>query len=787
MEYDLYFDESGKFDMRESTRNVVGGVMIPTSANEPRLVNAWNRAAQAAAAGIPGVTPEDLADYDFTHCVKNNPKPELRWTVQPVLLRTYRDAILQAGGQMILFDTEASFVDVDSTTTYLSILTKGLISLYCALQNEQPGEKITLNVHVGIREHTTKTAPRRLLEAAAKEERGKDNLTRSEIVEIIRLYQDKLYSPVAADSTPEINIDIETYRRMIRHLAFVIAPPELYGALDFRNMIDRMEILINPAKTVARRDAGRGQPPQTQRIEHAWTIPCDCICNSYYVTFGPKRRLMAGFFRDGEDSRIIHVDVTTEAILSEDAAVSSRNAYAARFVRLLNMGFPREGTETWLARFNAAEEAYRQNFVREIEGYFKAATYYHVDDREMLELLDHARTITQRIESGEIRAELQAHFALFSYAMHTHLGMAADIDRDIEAFEEAIAAVRNGHAATGLKLIFFNRNLVLYTDRFEFEKAEKLYGSMSRYWKAVLAAGADLLGREAGRDEEYGKEAGSYLQLLRHQLRAETDPESRDLLYAEAEEAFGTAMEQLQGPSDRSRILQSMSGVEQELRHWEAAKQCLLWAASLETGEPESLDTFWNAVALPEYKNPYLLAMYLRMIDAMLLAGEPEGAALLEDCQERLKKAFPHTTSTGVMDSPAMADAVSSIHPRVQILWRFASCVSVQGKAGWQAQGRKLFAAVTEQLAAQQEGVYRAIHTAVSAEAAAWALRYGDPSAPALQEAFVKSYKRFAGHCQELRTKDLFRTGAYPASPRCSPAEARTWEELMAFARMIAY
>lgn len=774
MVYHLYVDESGKFSNQETVMNVVGGMLI--SGNEDRSImpQEWNRQAREAGKKTPKVSPEYLATYDFDHCTENK-GPE-RWPIQKTMCRSYLENLKEIEARPVFFYADHDFLDVDSTTTYISILTKGLIQLFNQLRSERPGEEIKLYAHIAIREHTTLTSITR----NEKKETGADrkSLAQSDIRKRINDYISLLTSPTsraaAANDVEEHNIQLEQYKRAISHAAYLCASEDVFRSRDFTDMIRNMEILENRFVKIS----GTTNGPKMERIENAWTVVCDCLCNSFYHCHTGKYSYNDLF---GNMNAIeIKADLSSAALEKEDTVESYRHAYASRFIRLMHLGFPKTETNEWMQRFNMALPMHQRTFLNEIVSYFDALTYYHLDDQEVLDTIKNTLTASTGIQDESVRNELQANLHVFHYAIHTHLGMEKEITEDIRLFHEKIQHVRNMDAVAALMPIFMNRNIVLYTDRFEYKEAEETFSRLEKYWKATLEARQILTGNEQELDEEYGKELGSYLQLVRHMLRVETNAEMRDILYMDAEDRFRQALLNLPQEADQSRIYQSMSGIEQEMGHWDTALKLLFRASGADEAGTDGMELLWKRIGLPECNDPYLFAMLLRLADCMILAGEDKGTELLQQIQKRLKEAFPYIGKTKYVEDPAFADCIRSIHPRTQVLWRLGAAIAASGPDGWQ-QAKRMLERALEQLSASAPGVFRAIAVAVAAELAAWSLKYGDKKSDEAIAKFKAVYQKFTNSYEEADMRNPFAGLCEKLTPSSG------FEDYFRIAKVIAY
>ena len=124
--YNIYIDESGEFkdDVLKKGLNpsLVGGVLSLEGA----------------------ITDEVLACVpDKYHgCVDKD--TDLRFTIL--------DTLLEAGGEFVIFENKERIKVIDGDTTYLNIISEGLVKLMQELNARHPGEQVVLNALVAWRE-----------------------------------------------------------------------------------------------------------------------------------------------------------------------------------------------------------------------------------------------------------------------------------------------------------------------------------------------------------------------------------------------------------------------------------------------------------------------------------------------------------------------------------------------------------------------------------------------------------------------------------------------------------
>lgn len=128
-EYELYLDESGNFESDDLKKNFtpsfVGGVLCR-----------------------PYVTTQKVIDELITrpiHCMEKYDKAEafeIMW------------ALRNRGERFVLFENNERVRVLDGDTTYLNIITEGLVKLLRNLRNETPNDKVKINILIATRQNS---------------------------------------------------------------------------------------------------------------------------------------------------------------------------------------------------------------------------------------------------------------------------------------------------------------------------------------------------------------------------------------------------------------------------------------------------------------------------------------------------------------------------------------------------------------------------------------------------------------------------------------------------------
>lgn len=778
VEYDLYVDESGKFDKQETNINVVGGYMIKHVYVTPLFASQWNHTVKETVSREAGISRADIDSFQFDHCSENGANPS-RWKIQKTAMTVYDRLIREAKGRMVLFTSDPKYLDVDNTSTFLSIFAKGLIALFVALRNEHQGDTIHLRVHAGVRQNMLFTQAN---SATISNRHISEEQMVTKLMEV-------LTSPTAVMGEEGLGDQIEQkqYQNVIIHTAYLCADNAIYTDPDFIWMLRNMEIVLNRITRTANGNIDR-------RAENPHIVPSDYICNSYYAS----HPIFNGLFTSN-NTIIYQVDSNQQMSIDAETELLLNKAYASRFLRLMYLGYPSAETKKWIDLFNQADPGYRASFVKEVVAYTRTMTLYHQDDDQIVGWVKDMLRVSSSIMDEQVRFELHANLHLFAYTLHTHMGDARAMNADVAAYEIAASKITNIDVRKELVLISANRRIVHLTDQFRYDEAKQMFDTVQNYWKQSAVPLAVLMGKASGQVEntpEYGREIGSYLQMLSHQMRSMDDQDLKEVCYAEAQELFPESLRQFAAPDDIGRAHQNMASIECEMGNTDKAVEHLVLAAELalkSTGRaPDAqatpIDILWKAIdPIGPYMAPYLFVNYLRVVKAKeersaSNSADADAADLREDLLKRMRMVYPAYCNNGVIDNPAFADSIRSVFPHANLLWKMAGILALRDRNGWNHAG-SMYQKAIDLLANQQDGTLKAILVEVKAERAALAQRYSDNNAKSWLEEFHAAYKAFADICGPLQMND-------PFALLLNGAEVTTVvdeEMLLKFARRLAY
>lgn len=602
----LYLDESGTFNAQKDDEtpehNLVGGFLLPEKDGElldthKPLVAKW---VDDVVTGARSAFPEAV-DYDFLHCSENKGKWAHRKSIQPYLVSQYRERILAMQGRIVIFDGGRALADVNNTSTFLSVLSKGVIRLYHTLEKETPDNKVELMLH-----------------CARRRPHGEEN--------------------------PK-PIPKEAYQQEMKHIAFLLCefPGKSDGENPFYRTVDNMEII----------------PPEN-RQQNPLTVVCDCLCNTYQNVklYGTRDSGWEDVYRktyrtcyttpENKQMRLCMTFDTTQSERIEEGELNRmerERTYVPMLIRILNRHNPeKELVDSYFDRLNHAPEFMQRMFVTELIERLNVETQSYYRDvyadvvrqiERIIELLE------ENMTNQALLTEMCANAHLFLLTMHTHRGQDQEVQQDMEAFQQALARMQDYTAAVHLHALYDNRLLVFQTDRFEFQKVDEGFSRLRKYWEGIFAAYSPFPLAQAFTSSEHGKEIGSYLQMLRFRLRHSKLGQGGDFdaLRSLARDCWQEGCRHLAG-GDLSRLHQTMCDVEAEIGDHEAAFRHLYAAAilqhsdgrSVECHEPfgrTEMDVILGAAWTNQMEHPFIYYHFVRLMNELALIRDERAKQML--------------------------------------------------------------------------------------------------------------------------------------------------------------
>ena len=541
-EYDIYLDESGSFE-KKGEHTLIGGVLIPhdqaPSFDEFRN---WEREIRSALPDLGVYTQADLAAgdewhdlflrsrsrgglskseserfnelgntkrYIFDHCSKN-PSSSDRWKAQAWVLKEYLKKLSSIGGFPVVFDNLDGIYYIDSNTTFMSIFASGIVKLYDSLMKQYPADEITLYIHAASRLNITK-----------KNEPGQYEV-----------------SPLAGK---EANLERSLYINQISNYVLLNGGFELLGLNGFIKSMNSFDIL---------QDITVGGKP----APHPATVICDYICNCTWTD--SSRRKYVDTMKGYGLHYILAFGQNPDLSESKIAMMAQDHDWITFLKLLVSRNFPPKETEEFFIRMG--QDRYDQQLcVNGLVNYL----YSFVDNRETMALwinrLDMIMDSCKQFKP-EAYLSLKANMLVYKHSLQTHLGQ--DVSETQAAFADCVSQIDSVEKRDDLLILYCNRQIVTETDCFEFEKGHEWFEAVRHYFVNQLKNSDELMtwfsllsDREeaSGKSIQYGKNLGSYIQLLTKEYRI-ADPDRKAVLKEQAEEAIELAFEHLSKKDSRA-------------------------------------------------------------------------------------------------------------------------------------------------------------------------------------------------------------------------------------------
>lgn len=609
-EYDLWMDESGTFT--KDDHNILGGFLLQRSnghngpASWEATIRTWfNDACKGAQNDarllVQAQCPEKqsqlegkLREYEWGHC-KENGSHALRWWIQPEILGRFAEKIYGNGGQIVIFDNPNIFV-VDNTTNYLATLTLGLYQLYSSLCADA-GDEVRIYPHMSKRKN--RTADKNYGEDVANSPTGAAVFGRGE-----------------AGARDEETIQQWQYNKMETYLCFAHAQRfEIDKGL--REMLRNITIV-------------KGNPESI--------IMCDYICNTYYVGIRDSaRRSVPGYWNTflNYNCKVYDIFHYQSEPMSNETFLAGGDFFRG-FQKLKERTYPDQFKDEFFSRLSEAGAAEQNKFVSELVNELNPRVYRHIDNPALrTEIEGIMRSYQGSALPEECCAELDANLYLFLYALYEHICNASKTREMGAKFEESIKHVHDMAMNADLQIKYRNRTIIEYTDSFHWNEACGAYDALKKYFDSLVSLHEPFGGV---RCDQYGKAAGSYLQLLRQLIRT-SKGEDRKIYTGEAEEVYKIGDMHFCCPEDLSRHHQNICDVEAEIHRYDSAFDHLCRAAKYSAVEDPAEDMYaineTNCRLILDISgdrgehNGFLFNHYVRLMQELFIAEKEAGKTLL--------------------------------------------------------------------------------------------------------------------------------------------------------------
>lgn len=753
MDWDLFVDESGKFNKDEHC--LVGGFICPQGTISVSNINKWKDEIQA----IPEIQQlmTEFGSWIYDHCSENKvdtlEKRSLRKTLQLRIMQEYAKRIKEKGGKLIIFDNPGGSFNVDNTTNFLTVLAKGLMMLYYDLQdgNSSINLYFASRMNVLYRDHPEEipVSPTRVMEPG--------------------LWDDKTI------------LDVQ-YKAQIRNLAFLQGGQWLLSDEKFSSMIENIKIMNDILDSSPNRKSKYRANP--------FTVPCDYICNTFFSRSGMKQDQLTIWNQlyQSLDCFYYPTDKPLQPGFNGLPSWNDDSDNSTALFSLISLDFPEPATSAFLRGFNSASVDTQKNAIQ----FTIRELYKKVDCQKAMgllaERLGHTIETASQIRNAEIRNEFIANLLLYQKSLYTHLGDQRKMESITTQFHSVVESIQNDAVRDELLYIADNRRLVDLTDCFNYEMALQEFADIKQDWMNVMSSRNsrhNSASRTNPKYPAYGKTVGSYLQLLRHLIH-QSNADDKELYYDEAVGYYDIYRHHLLDCTDIIRCHETISDLEAEMEHFQAAFDRLFQAAALEENPDVEVQadfpiTAENAARIITEagfggeKHPYLMQHYVRLLSMIFLADEesPEGEAMLSPL-------LPHL-------SIAFGDQINSPHPRTQMQWKIASALAARKASTKQEKqlASTLFSKAAQTLLGQEKPVFSAIAVGVLAEQMLHIQKGRIPgNASIAYKMLQKAYLSFQSQKTE-NEKNPF-TGLLPDEPSHIP-KLLPLEVCEAVIRMIGY
>ena len=714
MEFDLYFDESG--DFRSSCQNwLIGGYLRPRQRGaDAQAVQWWTNVREELESVCAGLLRNG---YKLSHCSQNS-FPAKR-TIQPKVLKSLTENIQAVGGFPVIFfhratDNPRDVYEQTPDREYLIVLARGYVALERQLRAKYPNEEhMFIYLHLSRREQ----------------------------------YREM---PFFALGTHDDDVR-EQSKRILQICAEGFA-----GSEDLVKSLESLELLSSATPPCLNEYGHEIHNPLYSAKFNIHNVICDYICNSYYYLRSGRRQdpsLCIAYKAALENAIVIDVTEVSNAPERAPAPRETPASITQEASKSVPEKTPEPGTqeaferaarvftdEKERKRFNRSDSAARRNAIHQLCNEIKPRVERQIELSTLNETIDELLAQADKIEYESSRAELKTNLLLFKVGILNHWGKLAEIEELSPHFLGNVNAMTDSSGADRHALIamFVNRQIVIHTDLFDLDAADRCFQKLEEYWSSELKRSKNLLeGVGANLEEvvcpEYGKAIGSILQTTRQRLRQSKEEETFSL-YQKARDRASMARLHLNTDQDLSRLMQTMADLESEAKFHEEAFWNLLEVARLESGAEwnqkyekimsdasiaqtitrERCEALLEVTHMygssfdPQRILPFVLSHYTRLAAELALReGEQDG----ELAKIMLKAICRENRAL----EPTYYNCIHSIHPRTQILWKLGSTACRCGKM---ENGYALMDSAFRQLADSNASVFQAIALVIRAEMA---------------------------------------------------------------------
>ena len=511
--YTLYLDESGDFDKDLETgwKNecLVGGILIngknPLKEEQAKqlLISAWKKTVPSDKA----LSPEQIFR-------RAKHATELKKSEKTTMISLILEEA-EKYGEFIIFENFNKTRIVNSTLTYVNIMTDGIMQLLGRLVSEHPETNVSLEVVAGFRKDTTK--------------------------------------PISTSRLDGYIDGSECLGRIKEHLELA--------------RVKNHAIYTSKAKVSFRYDDDKA---------NSCLILCDYICNFYltqtaHIYQAPFKEvtLREYLLRKYQAKNIfsLYGNEERERAISYCNAQNYDGALYDICVGIINK---KDTVDMVMSAFLRISAKARHNYLRALSVYFNNL----IGEQRNLDLgkrvLEQAALLSKRMESAGAGDTLFAlDIVLYQLTVFNHLGK-------IKAMEELFGVCREllkqalCHAENlSYAFIYYNRYAVYLIDTFRVQEALDLLEQVKKSivaYEIIFEELPDLsLSGDNIQSDQFGRILGTQVQCLRYLMA------QKSCTYNQAVQFSNQAIENLNFPADKRRQYQYRSGIEAEQGNYEEA------------------------------------------------------------------------------------------------------------------------------------------------------------------------------------------------------------------------
>lgn len=630
--------------------------------------------------------------YVFDHCTENSEmiiKDNLNntcntlETIRYILNAFYNIIASQEDGKIVIFQAPRYKFIIDTNTTYLTILTVGLMNLYLKLKKENNNQNIKLYVHAASRSSLL-----------TKEEEETTPLKDT----------DECGNPTRVLSP-------RPYQKQIENFSYLNGGYSLLQIPEFKEMIQSIEII----KDSFTKDT-IGSISVVVQKPNPLTIVCDYICNRYLRFLEFRDIEWATFFNNVKQEKRLVVIHTTPDNKQFRAAnfslevIKKDHDWGNGFVAMIsrNRNLPSKLVNEYFEALNTDRSYDQIRIVKTIVDYLYSFVNNRENMNEWSKLIK--RIIRVSLEKQRFSPQagilLRTNMLLYLDALYTHLGRKKDAEQCRKQFLIELSQVADTEERIALLLKFANREIITCIDSFDYERGVVYFQIIKDYysnlqekekfiWDFIVENFTEGINDHSLRNKiiigksqltEYGKSMGSYAQLLCHALRAARDVEIKSKIKINAQQIINEMPICFSKPLDLYRCYQNISDLYREMGDLIMAIQALAQACTYITEQSNKvgsiqidIDSILGYCGCIGEKDSFIYLHYVEIMNSALQSEDNSVVLFGEELIKPLISSIETKLDNVQIDPP---------YPQSIIFWRLASsicfskqCIELQNKA----------------------------------------------------------------------------------------------------------